>query len=819
MISMQHNRALAAAGRPFGVAVRRGLLLAFVLVFLTTGLVSAQEPPAQDATGEQTVAQKQQRSPEALLELAPLANSKPFQRMWWNWHQRAYPSLEIPSDARERALDAITTWQSRQPATEGGGAPLWTSIGPSGINVGGGIQYSGRTADVAIDPTNNDRWLIGGAQGGIWETTDAGDTWTPLTDDKESLAMGAISFAPSNPMIVYAGTGESAFSGDAYGGAGILKSTDGGATWTLIANATFDERSFADIAIDPTDPDTLVVATSRGLIGSFSGSTSMPVGIFKSTDGGTSWNHNLSGDDATDLEFDAANFDRQYAGIGEIFGSPSNGVYRSTDAGDSWTLVPGPWDALGGGIGRVEMAIAPSDPNTLYVSIQDAIDGAGADAALLGLWVTTDAWAATPTFTSIATGAASGICGGQCWYDHELKVDPADSTTLFAGGVSLWRRLGGAWSNISGPSSVHVDQHSMAFAGTKLVVGNDGGVWSSTDGGNTFSHHNDGLTLTQFYHGSQHATDPAFAIGGSQDNGTEIWSGTDIWTIFFGADGADNVISALDPDQRWAISIQFQQIFRTTNGGASVVGAGGGLDGNGAPFIGVFAACTTNDDVFIAGLDNLWRSDNFFSGGSAFWTSNGPEEGSGVLAMDFAAADASCDTYAYGVANGAMKITQDGGSTWTDLDPSGQIPDRRITDVAFDPADANVLYVTISGFGPEGHLFRSDNALSASPTWTEISPPIDTPHNTVVAAGDGNLYVGTDFGVWVSNDDGANWAYEGPADGLPNVVIYDLQYSADNSQLIAFTHGRGAFTRAVSTPIFTDGFESGDTTRWSSTTP
>ena len=439
---------------------------------------------------------------------------------------------------------------------------------------------------------------------------------------------------------------------------------------------------------------------------------------------------------------------------------------------------------------------------------QDAFDSAGADGALLGLWVTTDAWAATPTFTSISTGGASGICGGQCWYDHELKVDPADSTTLFAGGVSLWRRVGGSWSNISGPSGVHVDQHSMAFAGTKLVVGNDGGVWSSTDGGNTFSHHNDGLTLTQFYHGSQHATNPAFAIGGSagqRHRNLERNRHLDhlLWCRRcrqrdLGAP-ARSALGDLDPVParssapptavpRWSVPVA-----------VSMAPA--------PPSIGVFAGCTTNDDVFIAGLDNLWRSDNFFSGGSAFWTSNGPEEGSGVLAMDFAAADASCDTYAYGVANGAMKITQDGGSTWTDLDPSAQIPDRRITDVAFDPADANVLYVTISGFGPEGHLFRSDNALSASPTWTEISPPVDTPHNTVVATGDGNLYVGTDFGVWVSSDDGGTWSYEGPADGLPNVVIYDLQYSADNEQLIAFTHGRGAFTRAVSTPIFTDGFE------------
>lgn len=768
-----------------------------------------------------TWAEDTRRNPEELLDVETLAASKPFQRMWWHWYQRAYPAMEIPADARQRALDDIATWQAspRASRTRGVAAPLWTNIGPSGIDVGGGIQYSGRTADVAIDPTDSDRWLIGGAQGGIWETTDAGATWTALTDEKESLAMGAIAFAPSNPSIVYAGTGESAFSGDAYGGAGILKSTDGGSTWSLIANATFDERSFADILIDPTDPDILVAAVSRGLIGSFSGSTSMPVGFFKSTDGGTSWSHNFSGDDGTDLEVDPGDFDRQYGGIGEIFGSASNGVYRTTDAGDTWATVPGPWDSASGGIGRVEMAIAPSDGDTIYVSIMDAFDGMGADGALLGLWVSNNAWDATPTWTEIATGAASGICGSQCWYDHELKVDPSDSTVLYAGGISLWKRSGGTWSNVSGPSGVHVDQHSMAWAGSRLVLGNDGGVWSTTNGGSTWSHHNTGLTLTQFYHGALHPTSPSFALGGSQDNGTEIWSGSDVWTIFFGADGADNAISSLFPDQRWAISFQRQNIFRTTDGGANTVFAGGGLDGAGAPFIGVLDSCRSNDDVFIAGLDNLWRSDNFYSGGAAVWSSNGPEEGAGLVAMGFAPGVASCNTYAYGTTGGVLKITQDGGSTWADLDAGGAIPDRYITDLAFDPADANVLYVTISGFGPEGHVFKSENALSGAATWTNISPPVDTPHSAVIAAGNGQLFVGTDFGVWESLDDGLSWGYEGPADGLANVAIHDLHYSPATRQLMAYTHGRGAFLRMVDVPVFADGFESGDTSAWSSSVP
>ncbi|MEM7585406.1 MAG: hypothetical protein AAF560_18600 [Acidobacteriota bacterium] len=787
-------------------------VLAITLMILgaNPSWTQAQEPTTAEAS-------RPNRSPQELWQHDALTHIKPFQRVWWGWQQRAYPGDEIPSGARQRALEQIAAWQAANPdAVSRGGTPAtWTSIGPRGIDLGG-LQYSGRVADVAIDQTDADRWLIGAAHGGIWETTDAGTSWTPLTDDQASLAMGAIAFAPSDPSIVYAGTGESAFSGDAYGGAGLLKSTDGGVTWTLIAADTFDERAFSDIQIHPTDPDTLVASTSRGLIGSFSGSTALPVGIFKSADGGDTWTHTLAGDDATDLEVDPADFNRQYTGLGEVFGGMDNGVYRSSDAGDSWLPVSGPWDGLAGGVGRVELAIAPSDRNVLYVGIQDAFDGAGLDGQLLGLWTTSNAWDAIPSWTPIDTTAANGICGAQCWYDFELKVDPSDSSVIYAGGVSLWKRTGGVWSNVRG--SAHVDQHSMAIDGSLLVLGNDGGVWSSTNGGASWTDHNDDLALTQFYHGSSHPTDAGFAIGGSQDNGTEARSTSDTWTFVFGGDGADNAISTANPDLHWAISTQFQSIRRTLDGGGTFTFAGAGIDTTNAPFISVFKMCDANPETLIAGTDNLWRTDVFF-GGPPVWSSNGPELGSGLTAMAFAPADADCDTYAIGLADGRLQITTDGGVTWVDLDPSNQVPDRFVTDVAFDPNDASTLFVTLSGFAPGGHLYRSDNALSATPTWADVSPPVDTPHNAIVATPDGRVFVGTDLGVWESLGTGGPWTYFSPADGLPNVVIYDLQYRPGTDRLIAFTHGRGAFALDTSGLLFADGFESGNTSLWSNTMP
>src|SRR5207249_4038448 len=157
------------------------------------------------------------------------------------------------------------------------------------------------------------------------------------------------------------------------------------------------------------------------------------------------------------------------------------------------------------------------------------------------------------------------------------------------------------------------DQQTMAWAGNRLIVGDDGGVWSTTDGGTTWADHNTSLAITQFYDGSIHPTNATFALGGAQDNGTSKWTGAAAWDVVTGGDGADNAISATDPSNDWAYSFQRLGILRTTNGGATTVFADGGIDKTGVPFIARFENCPANDDVFIAGTDNLWKSTNFFS--------------------------------------------------------------------------------------------------------------------------------------------------------------------------------------------------------------
>jgi photosystem II stability/assembly factor-like uncharacterized protein len=709
--------------------------------------------------------------------------------------------------ASTRGVPGTTGW------IQGGPAPIANWINTQ-------QRVSGQIGDIVVHPSDPNTWLIGTAAGGVWKTNTAGATWIPRTDNQASMSIGAVAFAPGNPNVIYVGTGHYTD----LGGVGVLKSADGGNSWSLLASSTFLDMKFHDIRVHPTNENVAVAATSGG--------------IFRTIDGGTNWSPELGNAIVTDLEVDPSNFNRQYAGVQGP--NSIDGVYRSFDGGDTWTILSTvPWQQTAGDdVGRVELAIAPSNVNVMYVGIT-------AGASLKGLWRTANAWATTPAWVQIPTQATSAhgdvvsdYCTNQCGYDHEIIVHPGVSTILFAGGVRLFRCNYGSgsclWTDISRSEfvgGIHADQHTMAWAGTRLIVGNDGGIFSTTDNGTTWTSHNDSLPIIEFYHGSLHPTNSTVMQGGAQDNGSSRrpTSGGWVWNYAdLASDGGDNFFANNSPNTRWVLSTGIVEPLTPVRfkEGAQCNVHENIPDKSGRSGQPAIELCPANDDVVLAGANNVWKTTNMFSASCCTpnqmcsplqpsWTKvctgdpDGGELGSSIDAIGFAPRQPNCDVFAFGASNGKMRVTISGGtSTCTDLDPSGQVPNGTITDIALhpcfakDPAKATnteTAYVTLGNIG-FGHVYKTTSALSAR-NWSDVTPedssgqPYDIAHKTIVIDPlvPNHVYVGAELGVWWSGDAGGPWQRFEPADGLPYVRTFDLQMNSRTNRVVAFTHGRSVF--------------------------
>ncbi len=690
---------------------------------------------------------------------------------------------------------------------------------------------SGRVSSLAVDPRDPARWLAGFGNGGVWETRDAGTSWTPITDDAPTLATGSIAFAAGNPDVIYVGTGESLAFGESltHIGVGLLKSTNNGRTWALLGQSIFGRGSIPRVQVDPNNADVVLVALSRGGFGR-DGNSPLPAapsyGVLRSTDGGANWTRTLTGIPSA-LEVDPRSFSRQYAAIA-VGGSP-NGIYRSRDGGVSWSRVGGPWwpDPTGAlSAGRIRLAIAPSNPDVVYAGV--AVSPWVAERGdLLGLYRTENAWADTPTWTQVPNGPTGngGYCAEvpeerKCEYSHVISVDPRDANTLFAGGGrSVWRctNCGASpvWSKANGNAVqvfVHVDYHVLEWAGNRLITGNDGGVFSTTDLGATWQDHNRPLITNMFYMGALHPTDPTSVLGGARDFGVVTHRASEGWRTVKSAAGSgggegDIAMSSSRPNTDWMASRANARIHRTIDGGQTRPAADAGIDRTGTAFVAPVRKCPAIDDVFLAGTTRMWRTNNFFGSSAPSWAANSPDEPSSVLAIGFVEGDRSCNTYAYGTRlNGTVRLTRDGGTAWTDLDPTRTLPARPITSIAFDPTNPNRAFVALSSYDlatptKPGHIYRSDNALSASPTWTRVGPPdqpfADMPFN-IIAIDPRNpqiVYAGSDNGLWESGDGGTTWVKVGLGSGLPPASVFDIQINPTTNKTMIFTYGRGAFER------------------------
>jgi photosystem II stability/assembly factor-like uncharacterized protein len=668
----------------------------------------------------------------------------------------------------------LQAWREveQTPKSNGATEALWEFLGPAPL-LGGTTRLGGRTNSIAIDTANPGTLYIGAALGGVWKSTDAGTSWVPLTDDQPSLAMGSVVIDPSDSNIIYAGTGEQNFSGDSYYGAGLLRSMDAGATWTRLGESEFvlpggGGATISRVVLDAVTPSTVYVASNFGL--------------FKSVDRGGTWELKLSGRSplaaVTDLAMDPTDPRTLYAGLGLPASAPNKGIYKSTDSGETWTeldigLPPA-------NIGRINFDISRSNPQILYAAVHNPQSPFSPPIFRLK---TTDgglSWGRLPD--------CSGSCG-QGAYNLVVAVHPQNPDIVYQGAVALFRSLdgGATWST---RSSGHVDHHGLKFDDQgNLYVASDGGLFLITAADQLISL-NTNLGITQFYAGvALHPLNPAIILAGTQDNGSDKYTGVLQWSRVCGGDGAYQAIEGPvdgDPDNIWYCSSQRLYIRKTIDNGATFINVVNGITdrATGSAFIAPFVMDPNVSQALIAGTRFVWRTEN----GALNWVQNSGQLTEGTIrSLAFARLD-SGTTYFAGTNLGEIWRTTNAGADWTPIS-QGLPANRVVTHLAVHPFDSSIVYATFSGFGT-GHVFRSRDQ---GDTWQDISSNLPNLPTTAVLidayAAIPTLYAGTDLGVFRSLDDGVSWERFSP--GLPNVRVEDLILNPDTGMLVASTHGRG----------------------------
>jgi autotransporter-associated beta strand protein len=676
---------------------------------------------------------------------------------------------------------------------------VWTPIGPAGLNNGS----SGRVTALAADPSNPNIYYAGAAGGGVWKTTDGGSSWEPLTDSQATLNTGAIAVAPNNPNVIYVGTGEADNSPLAYYGRGVLVSTNGGATWTLTGNTgtpNFNQRTISQIAVDPTNSQIAYVAVTA--VGQNTGTNG--TGIFKTTNGGTSWTNTtatISGTAPfTDIKIDPANSQHLLAAVGG--GVTPSGVYVSTNGGTSW-VAQGGGLPTGTSLNWTRVAFAPSNSQVIYATF------ANTSGSLASAWITSNGGTSWTQLT-----ATPNFLNGQGNYATTLIVDPKNPNIVYAGGGSGTNSFiettnsGASWTDISTAitgTSPHSMHHAIAVDATGRVIdGNDGGVWrldNSLPGAQAWTNITSNLQIGEMLGGALDPTNPTNnAFAGNQGNAVNQFTGGLVWTARDSSDsGAVRIDSATTPLTVYrqvpsSSSFGSGGIFRkSTDGGVTWANATTGITTTDPQSTyDPFVVDPNNGNHVFFGTNRVYETTT--AGGT--WTpisttnTNGWTTTSAIVAL--AVAPSATGTI-YASAGGSLFSTTNDGAAWSSHTSIPAI----FTNLFVDPSNSLICYGISSSFvSPQ--IFKSTDGGGQ---WTNISGnlPANVPaYSLALNTAANTMYLGTDNGVYATTNGGTSWAPFGTA--LPNVQVRDLQYYPSSSTLAAFTLGRGVFEISTSLP-------------------
>jgi len=702
--------------------------------------------------------------------------------------QRAYPNGEINTSALSEAIQWKIQAANRSTANE-----VWQFSGP--LNIGG------RITDIEIPSTQPDVYYVGAASGGIFKTVNGGTDWLPIFDDQQMLSIGDIEISKTNNNLIYVGTGEVNAGGGSlvYDGDGIHKSTDGGTTWQ--SKGLPDIGSVGKIVLDPNNDDIAFVGAMGPLFRN-SGNR----GVYKTTNGGDSWQQVLFVSDSTgvvDMAIHPTNGNIVYAASWERirrpnkrqYGGITSGIYRSIDGGSNWTELTNGLPSIASQKGRIGMDISQSNPNVLYARYADASGN------IQGVYKTINGG---DTWNAVNSSQLNDV--GFHWWFGGIFIDPTDENVLYNVDFEVQKSTNGGASWNSVFTNAHVDQHAMAFNATlpdEVLLGNDGGLYYSSNGGSS-AVKDLKLPITQFYRMHVDAQNANKIYGGAQDNSTSRTqtAGLSDWNIIYGGDGFQTLVDPTNTNVIYAL-YQYGSLGKSTNNGGSFSNATNGISsGDRKNWDTPITFDSNNSQILYFGANRLYKTTNAANSWTAISPdlTNGPHSGNltfGTITT-ISVSQFNSQFIFVGTDDGKAWITQDGGSNWTDI--STGVPNRWVTKVLASKENANTVYLTLSGYryGEDvGHVYKS---IDFGNSWVDISTGLpDIPVNDIEQDNFGNLFIGTDVGVLASKDEGVNWSVLG--ENLPTVVVTDLHIHEGSQFLFAATFGRSTYKIDISDDI------------------
>jgi photosystem II stability/assembly factor-like uncharacterized protein len=704
------------------------------------------------------------------------------------------------------------------------GLPL-RSIGPA--------LMSGRIADVAVHPVHKSTWYVAAGSGGVWKTTNAGTTWTPVFDDQPSYSIGEITLDPTNPDVVWVGTGENVSGRHVGWGDGVYRSRDAGRTWQRMGLP--NSQHIGRILVDPRDGDVVLVA-AEGPLWSSGGDR----GVYRTTDGGATWAPVLQIDEntgVTDLEFDPSDPDVVYAAAyqrrrhvwGFLGGGPKSGLWKSTDNGKTWRQVKTGLPT--GDMGKIGLAVTPADPSLVYATIE-AGDGER------GFYRSGDrgeSWEKRNDYISGGTGPH---------YYQELEASPTNPDLVYQMDVFLHvTRDGGRTIDfLETGYDKHSDNHALWIDpddGGHLIVGTDAGLYESFDEGKTWRHFPN-LPVSQFYKVALNNREPFYDIlGGAQDLGTLYGPSRTMnrdgirnqdWYVPLGADGYGVGFDPRDPDLMylmWQEGMFYRKDRKNEEGVSIRPQPAPGDEPERWNWDSPLLVSPHNADRIYYGSQRVWRSDD--RGDSWTAISGDLTLGRNRYEQRFYGRTWSVDALfdhgamskyatttsisespvkqgvlAVGTDDGLVQVSSNGGQSWTrSAALPGLAPLAFINDVELSLHDAGTLFVVadnhkMGDFAP--YVFQSTDL---GRTWRSISG--DLPKGTIVWAIQQDhvrpdlLFLGTEFGIYWSPNGGGNW--HKLTGGVPTISFRDLKLHRRDTDLVGATFGRGFYVLDDYTPL------------------